>query len=241
MAPTLHSPSASSSIEGVRYERKFIAAHGASLREVELIVKHHSALFRTAYPPRDINNVYFDTPGMSSYEQHVNGSADRQKTRIRWYGAARGDIAKPVLEIKGKRGLVNFKRSTVLPAMTFDGGLSHERVVACCTRDKSLSPTADHLAGRRPAIFNRYRRQYFETADRKVRLTIDFALEFAGLSDRPNARRAAFVEKGLIVIELKYRRDDEVQGASAAAELPFRLDRMSKYVRGLQRLTGWTE
>jgi len=240
MALNRPSPSPSSSIEDVRYERKFIAV-ASSVREVELIVKHHPALFRAAYPPRDINNVYLDTPGMNSYHAHLNGAANRQKTRIRWYGAARGEIAKPVLEKKGKRGLVNYKRSTVLPAMSFDGGLSCDALVTACTRAGASRETTDHLACRRPAIFNRYRRQYFESADRRVRLTIDFSLEFADLGDRPHARRAAFTEDGFIVVELKYRRDDEPFGEFAATALPFRLDRMSKYVRGVQRLTGWAE
>lgn len=240
MGPNRPSPSASSSSEHVRYERKFTAAH-VPVREIELMVRLHPSLFRTAYPPRDINNVYFDTPGMSSYHEHTNGSANRRKTRVRWYGAAHGEVNKPVLEFKGKRGLVNFKRSENLPAFRFDGDLRSERLVASCRTYGTPPDVIDHLASRRPVLFNRYRRQYFETADRRVRLTIDHELRFADLGDLPHCRRATFAEDGLVVIELKYRRDDERHGAIAAAELPFRLDRLSKYVRGVQRLTGWTE
>jgi len=240
MEPTRPSPSASSSSEHVRYERKFTATH-VPVREIELLVRLHPSLFRVAYPPRDINNLYFDTLGMSSYREHTNGSANRRKTRIRWYGAAQGQVTKPVLEFKGKRGLVNFKRSENLPAFRFDGELNEEGLVAACRASDTPLEVIDHLASRRPVLFNRYRRQYFETADRRVRLTIDYELRFADLGDRPQARQATFVEEGLVVIELKYRRDDERHGGIAAAELPFRLDRLSKYVRGVQRLTGWTE
>lgn len=240
MGPTPPSPSASSSREHVRYERKFTAAH-VPVREIELMVRLLPSLFRVAYPPRDINNLYFDTLGMSSYNDHTNGSANRQKTRIRWYGTAHGEVSKPVLEFKGKRGLVNFKRSEKLPPFRFDGECNGESLIASCRAHGTPPVVIDHLASRRLVLFNRYRRQYFETADRRVRLTIDYELQFADLGDRPHARRAAFAEEGLVVIELKYRRDDERHGVVAAAELPFRLDRLSKYIRGVQRLTGWVE
>lgn len=240
MGSTPPSRSASSSTSDVRYERKFTVTH-ASLREVELIVRLHRSLFRVAYPPREINNIYFDTPGMTAYREHTSGSSDREKTRIRWYGAAHGSIAKPVLEFKGKRGLVNFKRSERLPAFSFHGAHADRDYVGTCRAHGVADDVVDHLRSRRPVLLNRYRRQYFETADRRVRLTIDFDLRFSDLRDRPHARRDVYAEENLIVVELKYRRDDEPHGAAAASELPFRLDRLSKYVRGVQRLTGWTE
>lgn len=240
MGPTRPSPSANSSSEHVRYERKFTAAQ-VPVREIELTVRLHPSLFRVAYPPREINNVYFDTPGMSSYHEHTNGSANRRKTRIRWYGSAHGQVSKPILEFKGKRGLVNFKRSERLPAFLFEGTVNDSSMIAMCRENGTSPDVIDHLASRRPVLFNRYRRQYFETADRLVRLTIDHELQFADLRDRPHCRRATFAEEGLVVIELKYRRDHERHGALAASELPFRLDRLSKYVRGVQRLAGWTE
>jgi hypothetical protein len=146
-----------------------------------------------------------------------------------------------MLEFKCKRGLVNFKRSGSLPAFRFDGTFDDKFMVAACREHGTPIDIVDHLASRRPVLFNRYRRQYFETENRAVRLTIDDDLQFADLRDRPHARRTAFAEDGLVVIELKYRPDDECQGVSAAAALPFRLDRLSKYIRGVQRLTGWTD
>ena len=70
----------------LRYERKFIADRLA-LAEVLALVKRHPAAFREAYPARNVNNLYLDSPDLRDYRDHVNGIAHRTKTRIRWYGA----------------------------------------------------------------------------------------------------------------------------------------------------------
>lgn len=66
-----------------RYERKF-TVQGLALSEILALVRRHPAAFREAYPPRMVNNVYFDTPGLNNYYDHVNGAPNRIKTRVRW-------------------------------------------------------------------------------------------------------------------------------------------------------------
>ena len=38
------------------------------------------------------------------------GASKRQKFRIRWYGEADGSIAKPILEVKRKRGIKRWQK-----------------------------------------------------------------------------------------------------------------------------------
>ena len=85
-----------------RYELKFNAksSEHSTLRSWVL---NHPLAFSPLYHPRLINNIYFDTTAYSHYIDNVLGVSDRNKIRIRWYGATLGEIKKPVLEIKRKK------------------------------------------------------------------------------------------------------------------------------------------
>ena len=105
----------------LRYERKFLAGR-LSLAEVLALVRRHPALFREAYPPRSVNNIYLDSPALRDYHDHIQGVACRSKTRIRWYGSCGVSVERPVLERKIKQGAVGGKLSHPLPAMAWDAG-----------------------------------------------------------------------------------------------------------------------
>ena len=103
-----------------RYERKFVVRQMPA-NAVRSAIMRHAALFREVYPPRSINNVDFDTPGLSDYADHLRGAAARTKTRVRWYGEA-GVATRPVLERKSRRGELGGKESFPLPPWCIDGG-----------------------------------------------------------------------------------------------------------------------
>ena len=71
--------------QGYRFERKY---HVQDLPEVEIEmwIKRSPALFFECFPPRFINNIYFDTPDLSNYHENLSGQAARTKIRLRWYG-----------------------------------------------------------------------------------------------------------------------------------------------------------
>ena len=56
------------------------------LPELRSWVQMHPAGFRTAYPPRWVNSIYFDTPDLDSFNDHIAGVPVRRKLRYRWYG-----------------------------------------------------------------------------------------------------------------------------------------------------------
>lgn len=92
-----------------RKERKFVVS-GKSATAVEFFIKVHPAMFSQPFPPRFVNNIYFDSKDFHNYGDNVIGTANRVKFRIRWYGEQFGYIKKPVLEIKIKKGLAGSKR-----------------------------------------------------------------------------------------------------------------------------------
>lgn len=218
-----------------RYERKFVA-RGVPLAEIEMILRLHPAVFRTAFPDRDVNNVYLDQPDLRSFRTHVNGAMKRQKFRFRWYGGA-NDAARPVLEVKRKHGLVGTKSRFSMPAFHYDSDFDFEPLRRDTLAQIDEGGVAEFVAGASPVVFNRYHRRYLLSADRRFRLTIDTALRFERLRRAGLGVLASFDERGLAILELKYATPDDADAAKIASRLPFRLAKYSKYLQGIARLT----
>src|SRR5690349_12197756 len=115
------------SLPNQRYEKKFVA-EGCSLAEVVARIRRHPAVFREAYPRRIVNNVYLDTPARRDYHAHINGAADRTKTRVRWYGRHCETPEAVMLERKFKRGMVSGKEAYALPGFFINGGSLHAQL-----------------------------------------------------------------------------------------------------------------
>lgn len=219
-----------------RYERKFIT-RGVPLAEVLAMVRRHPALFREVYPPRAINNLYLDSPSLKDYHDHVGGTANRLKTRIRWYGPLHGCILRPTLEQKLKRGQVSGKVSRSLPALRVNGGLPRSVLDAALDGAGLPGRLRAGLRQIEPALVNRYQRRYYESADHRFRLTVDSDLEFLA----PNRAGGTVWQPvaGLthgVIIELKYAPDHAEAAPAVTNHLPFRMARCSKYVLGIEQL-----
>ena len=63
---------------------------------------------------------YFDTMNMDNYLDNEFGTAQRVKTRVRWYGNLFGEIQEPVLQLKMKNGIVGSKITFPLVSFTLD-------------------------------------------------------------------------------------------------------------------------
>lgn len=220
-----------------RYERKFIA-DGLALSEVLAFVRRHPAAFRETYPARSVNNLYLDSPEFRDYHDHVNGVAHRTKTRLRWYGAWSGCIAKPTLEHKLKCGLVSGKVSHVLPPLSMNGHVSKPDLEAAFdgTNLPELARFALHHL--QPSLLNRYQRHYFLSADGRFRLTVDSGLQFAAARQVQTKGVSFCPPAALVVIELKFGLAQAEYAAPVTNALPFRLARCSKYVLGINTLAA---
>ena len=62
----------------LRYERKF-RIEGLNWSALQQIIRQHPAAFCKAYPDRQVNNIYFDTPDFQAYHSNVNGAENRRK------------------------------------------------------------------------------------------------------------------------------------------------------------------
>lgn len=243
------------SIPNARYERKLLAT-GLSLAQVLALVRRHPAAFRQVYPERVVNNIYLDSPSLASYREHVNGTPNRQKIRVRWYGDAAGAVEIPVLEQKLKRGAVSGKIAHAMPPLHTGQPIAWSGISPKNEPSYGLTPSRETLTSAfgdaclpdsvrasvrhlEPALFNRYRRQYFLSGERRFRLTVDFALEFARLHSVSATPKHLLRAGPLVVVELKYAPADEDRAAGITNEFPFRVRRCSKYVLGIGA-TGWS-
>lgn len=221
----------------LRYERKFLSG-GLSLTDVLAVVRHHPALFREPYPERWVNNLYFDTSDRRHYHDHVNGAANRIKVRVRWYGEPCSQAEKPVLEFKTRHGLLGGKIAHRLPALDLDGDLGCAASAAAIQSTDFPPAMRVRLHSLEPALMNRYRRRYFCSADGTLRLTLDWALEFFPPRSANGTMRPIPHDGPAVIVELKYADPHAEAAALAANEFPFRLTRCSKYVLGIESLSG---
>jgi len=215
-----------------RYERKFIA-DGFTLAEVLARVRRHPAAFREAYPPRVVNNIYLDSLTRRDYHDHVNGTANRTKTRVRWYGDRFEAADRPMLERKMKRGMVSGKQAHPLPPLPMNGACI--RSLLDTAFDSAVLPPLMRSALRlvEPALINRYHRHYFLSRDGKFRLTVDSQLQFAGAKLNCRPAIGSLPAAATVIIEVKFKPDFAENAASVTNALPFRLARFSKYVEGV--------
>ena len=215
-----------------RYERKF-AITGASLAEVEHYVRHHPALFSVEYAPRIVNNIYLDSPDLRNYHQNVDGHSHRAKLRVRWYGRLFGVLPQAVLERKCKLGHVGTKQSARLAPFEFGRQVSTGDVRRWLANSALPEILRHEISQAEPTLVNHYRRQYFRSGDRQVRLTVDSDLAFFRFQRHGNFFVHRVAVPALVVLELKYSDAATETAGAVANNLPFRLTRMSKYVFGL--------
>jgi SPX domain protein involved in polyphosphate accumulation len=180
------------------------------------------------------HNIYLDSPGLRNYHENVHGHSNRAKLRARWYGELFAAVPQAVLEQKCKRGLLGTKHSARLAPFEFGQHVSAHDVRHWLETSSLPENLHREIQRAEPTLVNHYCRQYFRSADRRVRLTIDSDLAFFRFRRHVNSFLARVAVPALVVLELKYSDAASEAAASVANHLPFRMTRMSKYVFGLK-------
>jgi hypothetical protein len=219
--------------EPPRYEIK-IECDSALLPQVLAWVRLDPAHWRPTYPPRQVNNIYFDTADNGSLNDNLSGVGERHKLRVRWYGPALHRLADARLELKRREGSVGCKEICPLD-MTLDLPTTPWPVV-CRRLQESVEPRARAWLTpfAFPVLINHYWRVYYATPDQALRLTVDSGLHAYDqrFSTHPNlCRPAPLAER--VIIELKGAPEQQPRLSEVLARLPFRPGRCSKYIYGM--------
>ncbi|WP_298755423.1 VTC domain-containing protein [uncultured Psychroserpens sp.] len=219
-----------------RYERKFTVPDKFSLKTIEQYIKRNKALFREVFHLRQVNNIYFDTAGYNDYLDNVLGVSDRKKIRIRWYGDTFGEIKKPVLEIKIKKGLVGDKWSYKLKPFVLDNDFDSTKIQNIFKASELPLPILESVKMVTPTLLNSYSRRYFMSADNKFRVTLDYKLLYHKIDKRFNNFNFAPASDENKIVELKYGLSDDDRAHKISTQFPFRLNKNSKYVNGVNTI-----
>lgn len=211
----------------MRYERKY-RIEGVPIDVVKQMVRHHPAAFEEIYPIRKINNIYFDSPGLTTYKDNVMGIANRKKMRVRWYGYRTERVIDPKLEIKMRFNEVGIKHIHHVSAFDLKDLSELTSEVNQLTADKCLSPI----------LINSYHRSYWGTKDKKYRLTIDWQMAFTSIQDKIQFTANEIFDQNAVILELKYDKNLELEADFIAQFIPFRRTKNSKYVNGIQLCLG---
>jgi len=220
------------SLENARYEVK-MTCDEIHLPAVRAWIRLHPDAFIEAYPPRQVNTLYFDTYAMDSFVDHLNGTPSRSKLRFRWYGREHSAV-QGTLELKYKENNLGWKTTVLVSAPLDLTAISWQGLIDRL-RDHAEGLMAVHLGGQdRPSLLSSYVREYYESIDRQIRITIDHDLEvYDQLAyAAPNLKFNSPSEE-CVVVEVKssalaYRR---VSGT--LSRFPLRVERHSKYLTGV--------
>jgi len=97
----------SSSSNNYRFERKWIF----NTNYLDLLSKSYKSNFnfKIQHPKRTVNSLYFDDYNQTSVKQNLDGTSDKSKIRLRWYGKNNFIISNAKLELKIKKNFLNYK------------------------------------------------------------------------------------------------------------------------------------
>lgn len=221
-----------------RYEVKAVCPPQVHLAEIRSWIELHPEGFAPSYSPRRVNSIYLDTDELASMEDNLDGVAERAKVRYRWYGldhtAVRG-----VLELKHKANRMGWKEYGDVPTC-FDLTTISWYDWMCELRAHATGAFAEQLArASRPTLINSYTREYYESPDEQIRVTVDYDLvSYDQITyAQPNLSYGTGTDDQ-VVVEIKADSSLHSRVSHVLAGFPFRPNRFSKYVQGL--LAAWS-
>jgi len=224
------SPSLSSDL---RYELK-LASSSASPAQARSWIRLHPEGFRKAYPAREINNLYFDTADLQSFNDNLSGVSARRKFRLRWYGTPDNrKVSNPVLELKIKENMLGDKKRQQLD-VSLDLTRPYVEIMETVRDHVSEKWRTRLLTFTQPALINRYRREYYVSPDEAIRATLDFDLVSYDqrMGSRPNLSRQ-LPRPASVMIEVKSAPEYHERLQRVMGYFPIQRSRSSKYVSGV--------
>jgi SPX domain protein involved in polyphosphate accumulation len=213
-----------------RFERKYVIPHSLK-KDIEFIIKTSPFSCRSIHQPRQVNNIYFDGFLLQNYLENIDGHNKRSKYRIRWYGELFDKIKNIKLEIKIKQSLLGHKELYLLNAFDTRKGILYDDVYSLLTNSKLPFNLMQKLKFMKPALLNSYQRKYYESFDRKIRVTIDDKLFYQSLLSEKFTSRV--VHNSYSILELKYNHADNDYASKLASILPIKQTKYSKYITGI--------
>jgi hypothetical protein len=224
-------------VQPTRYEIK-MTCDDLYLADVRAWIRLHPASFIEAYPPRRVNSLYFDTIEGNCLDANLLGVGERRKLRLRWYGEDCTSIT-GTLELKCKTNQLGWKEYFPLQE-TFDfASVSWTEFIHRLHKQVDGKFALWLSYANQPTLIISYVREYYESIDHQVRVTIDYDLRAYEqlMFVAPNLTCAA-PARDCVVVEVKsniqlYRRVSDI-----LSSFHLQIGRNSKYVNGVMGSVG---
>ena len=205
-------------------------------------IRFHKFNFFKEYDDRNINNIYFDSLDYKAFNDNLVGLPSRLKVRYRWYGNLFSNDKKNEgsLEFKFKKNIYGFKKIFKINDLTLNLNSNWKDIKNKIL--KKLTPEYKILFDQNSEkiLINRYKREYFISRDKKLRVTLDKNIEIFDQRTsliKPNFRFKNFTQDHL-VIEFKFNKEDKVFLNDLDINIPIKASRNSKYVNGVRSVLG---
>lgn len=218
-----------------RYERKFFISY-LTKYEVETFVRLHPSMFSEIYHQRFVNNIYFDSFNLKNFFDNIDGNNHRIKFRIRWYGNLFSYIEKPVLELKIKKGFLGRKEIYPLPSFKLDNNFNTNTIFHVIDKSNIDKLVKMKIKSLRPMLLNRFNRKYFQSFNKRFRITIDSGQYFYHIGNIHNFFLNKIPEDINTILELKYDQEFDSCAHLITNFFPFRPTKSSKYVNGIEKI-----
>ncbi len=207
-----------------RFERKWLFKSNNFLALINTLIRSN-LFFRTQYPLRKVNSIYFDTHDYISIRQNLDGVSNKKKIRIRWYGN-KNIITNPVIEIKSKKGFETKKESIGIKELDNLKLSNLENLEIIKEKLNTKLKTKKIIY---PILTTHYEREYFVSLNGKIRATVDYNLKSIFLS---NSSQIDIVKnfKNICILELKYSTNLDKYVRKNLKDISLRLSKNSKFV-----------
>ena len=210
----------------MRYERKFKFKRGLSTCLGNFLICNQ---FKEIYPKRIISSLYYDDINYKNYYDSINGLSERSKLRIRFYNKNLDNLQ---IEIKNKQGELGNKLFPNLKDIFYDDLYNLEYPTELIKSSKKCFPNKVNNKYY-PLIFVNYKRRYFISEFKDMRITIDSSIKFSAASLK---NKSIFIDSPRNaehnVLEIKFSQDQIINENFIyilSNNFDLSLDRSSKY------------
>lgn len=183
-----------------------------------------------------VRSVYFDDSKLSAGHANLNGLGRRRKLRMRWYDSL-GPGNDAYLEVKWRNNRITGKHRLKLHCDQRLSDLTYKQLGRSLM--ESVSPTFVPilLAYPDPVLLVEYKREHFSSADKRLRITLDYDLTFYDQTGKRSIS-TSFPHRmaDFLVVEGKTPVGAERELREMLAPLPLKASRCSKYVHGLRNI-----
>ena len=221
----------------LRLELKFVTKN-YNYDLVNSWLKFHSSNFYREHKNRIINNIYFDTFSLTSLDENIKEYNRRFKVRYRWFNNF--DSSKDgSIEIKSKYNIYGWKNRFPIKQLNISENKNWKEI-----KKKLLDSVPENAKiilnnYSMPVIINQYLREYFVSADKKFRITIDRNHKNFSQINRlkPNLSKNSELFNNL-VLEVKFNKEEETKIKNLLSDIPIKYSKNSKYINGFRSSYG---